>query len=669
MFKFNPNASYMMPAHFGPRPMHPKSSGWYRDVTVMAISYLTDREKLAAMLPEPFEVGDDALITVAYACNKQVDWLAGHGYNLIGVHASVVYQGEKERIPGTYTLVMWENLADPILTGRELQGIPKLFATIPEHSIDDGVWRTHAGHFGHEIVNLSISDLRSPSAEEIAAYQVAQKGHDNPMGWRLLPAIGGFGITTSEPTIFPSEAHYTDAQVGRGALKWNELTWEQNPTQFHIVNALAGLPVLEIRPALVTKGSVNLLVPSRWPKALELPEILRLKMQTNETIREINLVCFVGAGTMGCFNSLVAALAGYNAILYDASETSLAAAPAKQRNIAGFLVQSGFCTPQALGSAFGRIRVCSDLREAIADADLISESVFERLELKRELHQELDRLCKPSAILTTNTSALRVSDIESVVERGGKFAALHSHLGAPLIDIVGGPRTSAETIETLRRYVLSIKGYPLILKRESPGYVLNAMLGSVLSTALALVVDGVSSPQSVDRAWMQSRSAPMGPFGMLDLFGLDVVRDSYQHDSGIPDPRNLRPKLATYLTSLVDKGAIGMKVGKGFYHYPDPEYGKQKFLEEGGKELDPLKALFTATLIFSGVRLALDDVAEPALIDEAWCVGTRLAHGPFEILKVIGTQQSTALLENHRELFDAATFPAVVAYLQKLPPR
>ena len=161
----------------------------------------------------------------------------------------------------------------------------------------------------------------------------------------------------------------------------------------------------------------------------------------------------------------------------------------------------------------------------------------------------------------------------------------------------------------------------------------------------------------------------MGPFGMLDLFGLDVVRDSYQHDSGIPDPRNLRPKLATYLTSLVEKGAIGMKVGKGFYHYPDPEYGKQKFLEEGGKELDPLKALFTATLIFSGVRLALDDVAEPALIDEAWCVGTRIAHGPFEILKVIGTQQSTALLENYRELFDAATFPAVVAYLQKLPPR
>jgi hypothetical protein len=89
------------------------------------------------------------------------------------------------------------------------------------------------------------------------------------MGWRYLPAVGGFGAALSEPTTFPSENVITEALVGEGEVDWNHLTWEQNPTQFHIVNALADLPILEYRPAIVTKGSSNLLLPERWPRALK----------------------------------------------------------------------------------------------------------------------------------------------------------------------------------------------------------------------------------------------------------------------------------------------------------------------------------------------------------------------------------------------------------------
>jgi hypothetical protein len=88
------------------------------------------------------------------------------------------------------------------------------------------------------------------------------------MGWRYLPLVGGFGAAISEPTTFPSENVITEAYVGEGSIDWNHLTWEQNPTQFHIVNALADLPVLEYRPAIVTKGSTNLFVPTRVPRAL-----------------------------------------------------------------------------------------------------------------------------------------------------------------------------------------------------------------------------------------------------------------------------------------------------------------------------------------------------------------------------------------------------------------
>jgi acetoacetate decarboxylase len=267
-FTFDAGSSYMMPAHFGPRPMSPKSSGWYRDVTLMVVPFLTDREALASYLPEPFEVGEEAVVTVTYARNREVDWLAGRGYNLIGVNASAVFRGEKETLEGQYALVMWENLADPILTGRELQGIPKIYADIPDHSVIDGEWRANASHFGHTIVDVKVSDLREPTAQEIENYARSREGRDNPLAFRYMPGISGLGHSVIEPTIFPSETTLSEAWVGEGRIDWHRLTWKQNPTQFHIVNALAELPVLEYLPALVAKGSTNLILLDDLPRAL-----------------------------------------------------------------------------------------------------------------------------------------------------------------------------------------------------------------------------------------------------------------------------------------------------------------------------------------------------------------------------------------------------------------
>ena len=268
MFKFDPSASYVMPAHFGPRPRSPKSSGWYRDVSMMIVPFLTDREALSAYLPEQFEVAESAVVTVTYACNKNVDWLAGHGYNLIGVNAEVVFRGERETLEGTYTLVMWENLADPILTGRELQGIPKIYADIQDHNVIDGDWHASASHFGHKIVDMSVTGLREPSREEIDAYAQHSEGRDNPMALRYMPGISGFGTSINEATTFPSQTTLSQTLVGEGRIDWQQLSWEQNPTQCHIVNALAKLPVVAYLPALVAKGSTNLLLPDRLPRAI-----------------------------------------------------------------------------------------------------------------------------------------------------------------------------------------------------------------------------------------------------------------------------------------------------------------------------------------------------------------------------------------------------------------
>ena len=149
-----------------------------------------------------------------------------------------------------------------------MQGIPKIYADIADHSVIAGRWHTSASHFGHKIVDISASDLREPTAAETEAYTLASAGKDNPMAWRYFPGISGFGQSISEPTTFPSETTLTETLVGQGRVDWQQLAWEQNPTQFHIVNALAELPVLAWLPALVAKGSTNLILRERLPRAI-----------------------------------------------------------------------------------------------------------------------------------------------------------------------------------------------------------------------------------------------------------------------------------------------------------------------------------------------------------------------------------------------------------------
>jgi 3-hydroxyacyl-CoA dehydrogenase len=365
-------------------------------------------------------------------------------------------------------------------------------------------------------------------------------------------------------------------------------------------------------------------------------------------IDEIDTVLYVGAGTMGSANSLVAAVAGYDVILHDARPENLETVAERHDGAAGFLVQTGFCTAEAVAAARKRVFLEADLKKAAAKADLVSESIFEDRALKREIHGQLDALCPSNTILTTNTSSLLVSDIEDAVDRGGRFAALHSHLGALLVDIVGGPRTSPETIDILRRYVLSLGAVPLIMKKEHPGYVFNAMNGPVLRTAVQLVLDGRASQEDVDRAWMTDRGAPMGPFGMMDLFGLELMLDSWKHPS--PDPRReaFRERVVPFLTAYIEKGNLGLKSGRGFYDYAAPTFRESTFLTA-----EPFSEIASDTLLTILVRSALalseQDVATRADIDLAWKTASGLAKGPFEILEEIGVDAFHEILDRQVE--------------------
>jgi len=257
MFTFKSESFYVMPFHFGPRPQ--KGSARYGDVTTIAITYLTDRRMLSEYLPEPFEVGPEPLVSVSYAMNREVAWLAGGGYNIIGVNVSAVFNGKLDHLAGSYCLVMWENLTDPILTGREIEGIPKIYADIPDHTVCDGIWSACANYRGHKIVDLRVKNLTLLPTDQVKEMErMSREG--NWMGWKYVPKAGGPGAEVSHATLFPTNPTFDHVWTCKGEVKWNRLTWEQNPTQFHIVNALEELPILEYRSAVVLKGSSSLRV-------------------------------------------------------------------------------------------------------------------------------------------------------------------------------------------------------------------------------------------------------------------------------------------------------------------------------------------------------------------------------------------------------------------------
>lgn len=362
------------------------------------------------------------------------------------------------------------------------------------------------------------------------------------------------------------------------------------------------------------------------------------------TIEEIDTVLYVGAGTMGSANALVAAVAGYDVILYDARPENLETVSERHDGAAEYMVQTGFCSREAVAAARKRVFLEPDLEKAAAKADLVSESIFEDLMLKREIHGRLDALCPSRTILTTNTSALLVSEIEDAIERGDRFAALHSHLGTPLVDIVGGPRTTPETIDILERYVQSLGAVPLVLKKEHPGYVFNAMNGPVLRSAVQLVLDERASQEDVDRAWMSDRKAPMGPFGMMDLFGLDLMLDSWKHPS--PDPRReaFRERVVPFLTSYLESGKLGLKSGRGFYDYTAPTFREPAFLSAAPISEVASDAL-TSILVRSALALAEKEVASREDIDLAWKTAGGHASGPFEILETIGVEAFEKILD------------------------
>lgn len=295
---------------------------------------------------------------------------------------------------------------------------------------------------------------------------------------------------------------------------------------------------------------------------------------------EIKRILVLGAGTMGRQIAFQCAISGYHVNLYDIDPDSLESSVNQIKKFRSKFEKDGLLNKNTLDSALEKIFPTTNPGEAAKDVDLVSESVPEKPKLKGEVFAQFNKLCPANTIFTTNTSSLTPSMIAEATGRPDKFAALHFHQPvwiSNVVDIVGHPGTSEETISLICAFAKQIGQIPILLMKESHFYVFNAMLNALCNSAVNLAREGVASIEDIDRSWIGVTKMPIGPFGMLDAIGLDLVYEISEYWGKVLDDPNIRAN-AEFLKTYFDKGQLGVKSGRGFYSYPNPAFRTPDFI-------------------------------------------------------------------------------------------
>jgi 3-hydroxybutyryl-CoA dehydrogenase len=276
-------------------------------------------------------------------------------------------------------------------------------------------------------------------------------------------------------------------------------------------------------------------------------------------MREIKKVSVVGAGFTGKQIAATAALYNYDVGVFDINLEILEVA---KKYINGVLKRNRKV------DLSNNVKFHSEMEIAVKDADLVIEAIPENIELKKEVFSQIEQYAPKNVIIATNSSSIPVSKIEDAVSNKDRVLNIHFYPPIPtrpMADIMRGSETSDETFESGKKWIESIGCHPIILKKESYGFVFNRMWHAARREALKLWAGGYADIETIDLAWKTFTGMKMGPFVLMDGIGLDTVfsvQMSYYNESG--DPRDKPPDA---LKEMIEKGDLGMKSGKGFYKW------------------------------------------------------------------------------------------------------
>jgi len=283
----------------------------------------------------------------------------------------------------------------------------------------------------------------------------------------------------------------------------------------------------------------------------------------------IEKVFVVGSGLMGGGIAQTCAQSGIQVFINDVSQEILNRALKNISWSVGKFIEKGK-VKENLETIMGRIKTGTDFTAA-AQADLAIEAVFEKLDLKQEIFRKLDEVCRPEALLASNTSAIPITEIATVTKRPEKVLGLHFFSPVPMmeaVEVIKGALTTDETISMSKEFVLKIGKEPIMVNRDVAGFLINRINYPSAIEAMRMVEEGVGTVEDIDKGLRLASGRRMGIFETGDMVGLDVTYNalmSMYHETG--DPRWFPPMI---LRRKIKAGHLGRKTGRGWYEYnPD----------------------------------------------------------------------------------------------------
>jgi 3-hydroxybutyryl-CoA dehydrogenase len=283
---------------------------------------------------------------------------------------------------------------------------------------------------------------------------------------------------------------------------------------------------------------------------------------------EVGRIGVVGLGAMGAGIAQVAIEAGFEVV---GREVTAELAEAAAGRIGHFLtrkVEKGQRTQEERDAAMDRLRTTTDLGD-LAGCDLVIEAIVEDLAEKRELFAELERICRPDAVLASNTSALSVTEIGAATSSPERVAGMHFFNPAPLMPLVEVVRAELSSDEAVATAVAVVErlGKVAVPCHDTPGFVVNRILIPLLNDCVRVLDEARVTPEALDAAMTNGAGWPMGPCALIDLVGIDVhVHASEALYEKLREPRMAPPPR---LVAMRNAGLYGRKSGRGFYRYRD----------------------------------------------------------------------------------------------------